>query len=86
MRNVEDIESRLSYLDGWGGFRLGLSLPANVLRVSAECAEFFEQLDDGGGGRLLQTRLVPHQLVHRVAESRSRVAHRVRTSSAPHGW
>ena len=53
MRNVEDIESWLSYLDGWGGFRLGLSLPANVLRVSAESAEFFEQLDDGGGGRHL---------------------------------
>ena len=42
-------------------------------------------MDDGGGGGLLEARLVPHQLVHGVAKIGRRVPQRICRPSAPHG-
>ena len=40
-------------------------------------SNLLEELDDGGGGGLLEAGLVAHQLVHGIAQVRGRVAQRV---------
>jgi len=60
-------------------------LPADEPGVASQCANLFEKLDDGGGGGLLEARLVPHQLVHGVAKIGRRVPQRICRPSAPHG-
>ena len=57
---------------GWSLFGTG-RLPADKPGVTSQCANLFEKLDDGGGGGLLEARLVPHQLVHGVAKIGRRV-------------
>jgi hypothetical protein len=46
---------------------------------ATHCAlsDLLEELDDGGGGGLLEAGLVAHQLVHGIAQVRGRVAQRV---------
>ena len=44
----------------------------------------FQERDDSFSSSLLQARLVSHQFVHRVAEVRSGVSHRIRTTPPPH--
>jgi hypothetical protein len=57
-----------------GKFGSGINIPDPHHCVSSD---LLEELDDGGGGGLLEAGLVAHQLVHGIAQVRGRVAQRV---------
>ena len=52
-------------------------LPTHISRVPAQSTDLLQQLDDGGSGRLLETGLVSHQLVHGVTQVGCRVTGQV---------
>ena len=60
-------------------------LPADEPRIATQGTNLLQKLDDGGGGRLLQTWLVSQQLVHRIAKVGGSVTERVSGPPASHG-